>query len=489
MALSLSIHLFTSECIFYGEWVTATHSDSFESLLDDVRNSGYHDFRDGWRIRRTIDQVVIAQSKEQPEVPAPAIVKGSRVRIMRQFASPFNGETSYTGIVRTIYHFGHGYQLHYVVRRDDNGKLEYPGVQETASAELLPDNPPTDTDTQEVPAQSIYTWLATGNLQPLRDSLATITPPKYPPTYTLNIQVLGKGNWRTHGKPGRFGSAQHATRVGMQMYPGSNWNVVRDSDSTVISYNQLPPEDDNEDALPRAWDDSVEESLAKTEAQEAIVEQPFEIMASQIGFEFEPDIRIKINREPQTAKEWEFVSEFVSETFPLTTDDISHGYSRTSCKIQLPDPEPPDHSVPVEAIVTRISHGGHHVTVKSMGFTHNTVTHKHLVHLETGQVWRVRVIAVWVKGSERSYNVHYAISNDDNGIVFSSTPKLWIINKWLNRSYGHAAQRLSVVIDSTMDYAERECLRLMDEVYPVPEAGSNGGERPRFIYKDGTIGD
>lgn len=66
----------------------------------------------------------------------------------------------------------------------------------------------------------------------------------------------------------------------------------------------------------------------------------YQIMASEIGFEIEPDVLIKISREPANDKEWAIVSEFVSETFPLTPDEISHGFTRLSCMVYLPENEP-----------------------------------------------------------------------------------------------------------------------------------------------------
>lgn len=63
----------------------------------------------------------------------------------------------------------------------------------------------------------------------------------------------------------------------------------------------------------------------------------FSINAKEIGFDF--DLTIKVDREPETDKDWQIVSQFVEENFPLSSDDVSHGYSQTSCMVYLPESE------------------------------------------------------------------------------------------------------------------------------------------------------
>jgi hypothetical protein len=65
----------------------------------------------------------------------------------------------------------------------------------------------------------------------------------------------------------------------------------------------------------------------------------YETNANEIGFDF--DLVITMNREPATPQEWEMVSEFVEENFPLSPDESSHGYSSNVCTFNLPDEEAP----------------------------------------------------------------------------------------------------------------------------------------------------
>lgn len=63
----------------------------------------------------------------------------------------------------------------------------------------------------------------------------------------------------------------------------------------------------------------------------------FEVMASSIGFEFEEDVQIKLNREPISQSDWDMANEFVAENFPLSPDGADHGLSSNSCTIFLPE--------------------------------------------------------------------------------------------------------------------------------------------------------
>lgn len=63
----------------------------------------------------------------------------------------------------------------------------------------------------------------------------------------------------------------------------------------------------------------------------------FKIMASELGFEFEQDVLIQCDREPVTDEDWNVINTFVEEVFPLSVDDLSHGFSPKSCKVTLPE--------------------------------------------------------------------------------------------------------------------------------------------------------
>lgn len=62
----------------------------------------------------------------------------------------------------------------------------------------------------------------------------------------------------------------------------------------------------------------------------------FQIMASEIGFEFEEDVLIKCDREPMADADWNTISEFVETTFPLSAAEVAHGFSTNSCMVYLP---------------------------------------------------------------------------------------------------------------------------------------------------------
>lgn len=118
----------------------------------------------------------------------------------------------------------------------------------------------------------------------------------------------------------------------------------------------------------------------------------------------------------------------------------------------------------------------------------DTVTYKRIVHLDSGQVWRVRVSYVLVKGSDNTYALHYTIANAQHGIAFSSTPRQWIVDKHASRYYPYVVQTLKSALYWTMGMAVQDCLRLIDEVMMPPVSGA-GGDRPRFISSNGTVGD
>jgi len=63
----------------------------------------------------------------------------------------------------------------------------------------------------------------------------------------------------------------------------------------------------------------------------------FEIMASEIGFDFENDLLIQCDREPVTQEDWDTINDFVVSNFPLTSDDVSHGFVSDSCMVYLPE--------------------------------------------------------------------------------------------------------------------------------------------------------
>lgn len=303
MALSISMHRYTAERLYHGEWVTASHSDSFESLLDDVRNNKYHDFSDGWHIRRTADQKVIAQSKEQPAVE------------------------------------------------------------------------PQSEAVQEVPAPA--------------ESLQVTPEPEQKPRRTLATISAG---------------------------------------------------------LPTATESEIAR-LEATPEQAAIIT---EVVKNN------PAVR------PEVVLAW-------------------LKYAEEALAIEQAQ------SAPVEAIETTSTPLGHHIGIRDVGKRMDTVTYKRIVHLDSGQVWRVRVISELVKDSENTYNLHYTIANVDNGIAFVSTPRQWIIQD-TSRVYNNVARKMGAALERVMADAVQDCLRLIDEVMMPPVAG-NGGERPRFVTNEGVKGD